>query len=500
MTKATSRSRPAWPQPYPLENRPARTGPGRRLAARLLVAAGLAGLGHWTGRPAAANLVGFSDFGPANVNSGSFNGYYSSNTLFQLTDGSGGEATSGFSNSLQDVTGFVATFDYLATTASADGAALVFQTDPRGVAAIGAAGGSLGYGGSGAVTPSAAFEMNLYGGSGISYQTGGTTGGYQGTGNLNLASQNPIHVTVRYSAGSLSATLQDSTASTATFRTFAANIPTAVGGSTARVGFTAGTGGLTATQSVQNFTFTSTPATNGTYSPIAVTGFNQDVIVEAGASSASAAVTASVDNGTAKGAYTVYQKGYNAAAPTTGIAAGTTITSEADPNHTFAIQPASGANAVLLNPTNTTGALVPTQFKAYKALSFLSLSGNGSGVFDVRIIHASSAPDEIITGVGSPDWFFNTGGIAETLNGRVSTDDNSFDSVGGGNPRLYQTDVVLTNQTDPIAAIQLTLEGGSVGNTYVFGVSGVPVPEPTAAASLAGAAGLLLVRRRKRAV
>src|SRR5436190_1484164 len=70
--------------------------------------------------------------------------------------------------------------------------------------------------------------------------------------------------------------------------------------------------------------------------PVAATGFNQDLVVEVGAptgASVAANVTATMDNGTATNTSgsrfggTYYQTGYVTASPTTGLPSGTTVVS-----------------------------------------------------------------------------------------------------------------------------------------------------------------------------
>ena len=75
---------------------------------------------------------------------------------------------------------------------------------------------------------------------------------------VNLKSGNPINVAMTYNGTTLSMTLTD-TVTHGTFSTsWAVNIPSVVGGSTAYVGFTGATGGLTAVQDVSSWTYSST--------------------------------------------------------------------------------------------------------------------------------------------------------------------------------------------------------------------------------------------------
>jgi hypothetical protein len=454
---------------------------------------------------ASAGLINFGDFAPVNSTvqdptQTPGNGYYSDNTTFQITaNGINGQATSGFASTRQAINNFVVQFTYLdAPGGGADGVAFVVQNDPRGTAALGTPGGAMGYRSENAavpaVSPSVAAMLNIFNG-GYGVATNGVAPTFFTTPGANIRGGYPVDVKLSYYGTTLTTTIRDGSTGRIHSRSDTVDIPAVLGAGTGYVGFTGATGGLSATQVVSNFKFDSTA---GTYAPIAATGWNQDAIVEAGATSVPAAVTANLDNGTdtASGA-TFYEKGYVADNPNTGVAAGQTVASAADGAHTFKLGSATGMNAILLNTANTAASLALDEPAAYAALSFLTSTGNGSGSFNVRIIHADGDPDEVITGVAAPDWF-NGGGAAILAGGRVHPNGGT-DSVGSTNPRLYQSDVVLTDQDSPIAAIELTYNGGA-GNTFVFALSGIaagaPVPEPATAGALAVAATVALTRRR----
>jgi hypothetical protein len=186
-----------------------------------------------------------------------------------LTDGNGSEACSSFFSYPVYVGGFLATFTYQAGgNRAADGAAFVVQNDSRGSAALGSAGGGLGYAGTnsssglgGGITNSAAVEFNLYTTRGVGYafQTNGAAGIYSSASPVDLASGNPIDVTLLYADGVLSMTLTDAVAQASFTASANLDIPTAVGTNVAYVGFTAGSGSLTAVQTISNFTFVSLP-------------------------------------------------------------------------------------------------------------------------------------------------------------------------------------------------------------------------------------------------
>jgi hypothetical protein len=193
--------------------------------------------------------------------------------VLTLTDGSNGEIESAFFNTPQFISSFVALFTYQEANGSAplaDGTTFCIQNSPAGATALGGGGGELAYYG---ITPSAAFEMNIYNGSpgGIGFQFGANgstpaspapTPTYMPTTPLNLASDHPINVRIVVNNGLanvllVDATTGDSYTASHDFGSLVANF----GGGSAYVGFTAATGGLNSIQTISNFRFsyTSTP-------------------------------------------------------------------------------------------------------------------------------------------------------------------------------------------------------------------------------------------------
>ena len=178
------------------------------------------------------------------------------NNALTLTDGSTSEARSAFYIYPLYIRAFTASFTYWdVSTAGADGTVFVLQNAAAGTAALGGAGGSLGYSG---ITPSFGIEFNIYSGNtvGIALRTNGVTGKpYSPTTPLNIASGDLIDVTVQYANGNLQLTLQDSTAGTSFTTNLVIDLPSVLGADTAYVGFTGGSGATVATQQVSNFAY-----------------------------------------------------------------------------------------------------------------------------------------------------------------------------------------------------------------------------------------------------
>ena len=162
------------------------------------------------------------------------------------------------------------TFQQTAGTNTADGMAFVIQNN--NTAALGASGGSLGYKG---ITNSLAVKFDLYSNAGEGNDsTGLYTGGVDpsspavdmtGTVNLHLGDVMKVHMT--YDGTNLAMTITDSVTAATFSKTWAINIPTTVGGNTAYVGFSGGTGGYTALQQVLTWTMTSGGSTGTVATP-----------------------------------------------------------------------------------------------------------------------------------------------------------------------------------------------------------------------------------------
>jgi hypothetical protein len=424
-----------------------------------------------------------------------------------LTTANNGIASSYWFNAPQTITNFKESFTYTGAS-GADGVAVVWQN--QGVTALGAGGGSLGFAG---ITSAAAFTMDLFNIGSASAFMNTTTSGSNMTlvptmGGVDITSGHPINVTLSYSQsqGALAETMTD-TVSNATYTRVwrGISIQGQVGGTTATVGFTGGTGGISANQSVTNFQFSPGAAAIPVpaITPIAATGYNQNMIISL--ASGSANITATIDGGTAKTGNTFYEMGVNPNTPMAGVPnAGVVFGSNTDANHTFVFQPnGAGQNdAVMLDQVNTTGALALTTPKTYSLLSFLVAGGNGGAPIGFTVHYAGGGTQS--TTMAIPDWFGN-GPIAWDANGRVSLNadgsinTSDFNNTNNNNPRMYQLDLPLTDTVDAVQSVSFTWQGtaGNGDEDVVFGISGAAVPEPSSMALLSvGAIGLLVRRRR----
>jgi hypothetical protein len=192
-----------------------------------------------------------------------------SGARLRLTNGGLSQASSAFYTTAVNVGSFTTDFSLQLANANADGMAFVIQNN--GTTAKGPGGGGLGYGPDAPTLPaytgmnqSVAVKFDLFNSAG---EGNNSTGLYQGgaspttpakdmtSSGLSLHSGNVLNVHVGYDGTTLSLTITDTVTNASYSTSWTVNIPQAVGGTTGLVGFTAGTGDLTATQDVLSWTY-----------------------------------------------------------------------------------------------------------------------------------------------------------------------------------------------------------------------------------------------------
>ncbi len=181
--------------------------------------------------------------------------------LLQVTDGGSGEARSGWFNTQVPVGTFVTDFTFQQLSANGDG--MTFAIQGKGINAVGGNGGGLGYQ---YLTPSVAVKFDLFSNSTEGPDsTGVYTDGASPTvpatdmtsSGVNLHSGHVMHAHIVYDGTNLTLTLTDTLTSAVFSQAFPVNIPSTIGGSSAYVGFTGGTGGSTAIQNVLSWSYIS---------------------------------------------------------------------------------------------------------------------------------------------------------------------------------------------------------------------------------------------------
>ena len=193
----------------------------------------------------------------------------------QLTNGGQGEAGSVFFTTPVNINSFTTNFTFQLASAQADGFTFTIQNSAAGATALGPFGGGLGYGpsapgGTPGISNSVAVKFDLYSNNGEGTDsTGLYTNGASPTtpatdmtaSGVVLRSGDSMAVQITYNGTTLTMTITDSTANKSFTTSWPINIPQTVGGNTALVGFTGGTGGETAIQNIKTWTFSSTATT-----------------------------------------------------------------------------------------------------------------------------------------------------------------------------------------------------------------------------------------------
>ena len=177
----------------------------------------------------------------------------------ELTDGGNNEASTVFSDGVQNVQTFSTQFTFQLTKASGDGFTFIIQdVSPR---SLGGAGGGLGFAG---LAHSVAVKFDIYSNAGEGTDsTGVFTNGAEpytpatdltGSG-ITLTSGDVMSVSLTYDGSTLTEKITDTVTNASKTLTYSINIPSTIGSNTAYVGFGAGTGGATVVADILTWSF-----------------------------------------------------------------------------------------------------------------------------------------------------------------------------------------------------------------------------------------------------
>lgn len=213
-----------------------------------------------------------------------------------------------------------------------------------------------------------------------------------------------------------------------------------------------------------------------TYTPIAVTGFNHDVIAETGTSSLTTTTT-SLDGVTVSNKV-MYSNAFRLA---NGFAGGGVADNGTIVNGTSTYQLAAynGNNALVL-PRASNGDLVLTTPAKYASLRLLAFTTEGSSLINVNVFFTDGTSVTVLTNYTLPDWFTGTPNLVLSGFGRVTraTPASGADAFPT-NPNMYFVNIPLscTNMQKNVQRINIanvTTAGNNAPypNAVVFAVSG----------------------------
>lgn len=243
----------------------------------------------------------------------------------------------------------------------------------------------------------------------------------------------------------------------------------------------------------------------GAVTPITVTGYTYDFVVEASAAKRGRvtsqvivdgtnqwATTVTYDNDTDTG-FTFYERGHDfnminngpvnpnnpvvvAIAQASGIPVhGSTFSTPAG-DHSYTMAPDYTTNDVVwVSPVVSNATMTLVTPAAYTALSFLDAAGNGP-VFPTVIVHHQNGNSET-NSIKIVDWF-DTSPPAYIPNGRVAADSGQWSqqtSATNGADRLFFTDLPLADTASPVTSIDVVYTN-TTGRAGIFALAGSTGP------------------------
>jgi hypothetical protein len=214
--------------------------------------------------------------------------------------------------------------------------------------------------------------------------------------------------------------------------------------------------------------------------PIALTGFNADIIASYDATTGSPGAAAF---DTANG-WCFYEAGLNGnpqvggSGGLQGLPPGGAVLSQLD-GSTFQLRPYVGNNALMLGVGYpSSGTLTFAAPQPCNSLAILSSSANGGGLGTMVLNFTNGTQSQPIS-LNAQDWYNTVTNVAIQGMGRLKLAQPTLATDDGGpsNPNFYQTTVNVAalglNQT--ISSITFTKPAGSQ-NTAIFAVSGTLMP------------------------
>jgi len=220
--------------------------------------------------------------------------------------------------------------------------------------------------------------------------------------------------------------------------------------------------------------------------PVAVSGFNRDLVIESTASGPP--FTAYAQELSPAEGNCFYQHGLPGYSD--GVPASGSFTSATGDGTTFQFQPYTGNNALVLSSETglTNGRLTLATPATYNRIAVIANAADGNSGGGATLTVNFSDGSSYSTTYYAPDWFNNTYNIALGGTDRINVNTGALDDAGVNNPRFYETTIDLSNllaaANKPVASLTFARAPGTVngfaGSTAIYAVSGEPTQQTPA--------------------